>query len=73
MRRLITLSWLAGALLCSSGCATRVIFIDPNSDVVRLDSDVRGHVFYQQKGEWIRSSRPVTLPAGWYAGYLPHP
>lgn len=70
MRPLIRALLIAGVTLCASGCATKVIFVDPNRDVLRLDDDVRGHVFYQKDGHWIRSEHPVKLPAGWYAGYL---
>ena len=48
-----------------------MVFVDtsPDSGMVRLADDVRGHVFYYSKeGEWIRSRNKVTLPEGWFAG-----
>ena len=55
------------------GCVTSpdVVFVDTTQDVIRLGRDVRGHVYYQKGGRWIRSANEVTLPAGWYAGGLP--
>jgi hypothetical protein len=48
----------------------RVVFVQPG-DVIRLDSDCRGHVFTQDKtGAWVRSGKKVNLPAGCYAGSL---
>lgn len=62
------------SLLLLSGCgmlSPRVVFVDSSSDVVRLGENVKGHVFYQNdKGEWVKSSNRVKLPAGWYAGRL---
>jgi len=48
-----------------------VVFVDTTQDVVRLGRDVRGHVYYQKAGKWVRSANKVHLPAGWYAGGLP--
>ena len=48
-----------------------VVFVDTTQDVIRLADDVRGHVYYQKDGRWVRSANKVTLPAGWYAGGLP--
>lgn len=48
-----------------------VVFVDTTQDIIRLGRDVRGHVYYQKSGRWIRSANKVTLPAGWYAGGLP--
>ena len=61
------------AALSLTGClSNRVIFVDGRDAVVRLDDDVRGHVFVQDdSGKWVRSARKVTVPAGWYAGYVP--
>lgn len=64
---------MLGGLLSLAGCAlfqnNRVVFVSAADDVVRLDSDCKGHVFTQNaKGEWVRSGKKVNLPAGWYAG-----
>ncbi len=55
------------------GCVTSpdVVFVDTTQDIIRLGRDVRGHVYYQKSGRWIRSANKVTLPPGWYAGGLP--
>jgi len=60
-----------GALICVTGCVSSpdVVFVDTNSDIVRLGRDVSGHVFYRDgSGRWVRSANKVKLPAGWYAG-----
>lgn len=59
------------------GCAlftqSRVVFVQSGTPV-RLDSDCKGHVFVRDAdGKWIRSSKKVKLPAGWYAGELKQP
>ena len=38
--------------------------------MVRIGSDVKGHVYTLQDGEWIRSPNKVLVPEGWYAGNL---
>lgn len=57
---------LAGLLICATGCATRTVVLDSQSDVVRLDK-VSGTVFFYRAGEWVKSGK-VKLPAGWWAG-----
>lgn len=58
---------IAGLLICASGCATRTVVIDRQSDVVRLGPKVRGRVYVWKDGAWTLSGK-VTLPEGWYAG-----
>jgi MYXO-CTERM domain-containing protein len=45
------------------------VVIDSQSDIVRIGSDVRGHVYLWNatSKDWELSGR-VTLPEGWYAG-----
>jgi hypothetical protein len=51
----------------SSGCATRVILV-PSGEPVRLAEDVKVRVWVlDSKGQSVRSSNRVVLPAGWYA------
>jgi hypothetical protein len=58
--------WIAFASM-SSGCATRVILV-PNGEPVRLAEDVKVRVWVlDSKGQSVRSSNRVVLPAGWYA------
>jgi hypothetical protein len=47
--------------------------VDSQSDVIRLGSDVRGHIYIWSKadGTWILSQGKVKLPEGWYAGLTP--
>jgi len=49
----------------------RVVFVDSDSELVRLGPDVKGHVYYYDEGEWVKSKSKVTLPEGWYAGGMP--
>jgi|TARA_R110000824_G_scaffold185241_1_gene366220 hypothetical protein len=54
------------------GCgSTRVVFVDTQSDLIRLGSDVSGHVYILKNGEWVLSKNKVKLPEGWYAGGVP--
>lgn len=47
------------------GCASRVMFVDPDTNVIRLGS-ASGEYFVQDNhGEWIRQNG--KLPIGWYA------
>jgi hypothetical protein len=52
-----------------TSCATRTVVIDSQSDIVRLGSDVRGHVYVWNtvNNDWELTGK-VTLPEGWYAG-----
>lgn len=60
MKRLLPLI----AFLLAGCTPTKVLFVDPANDVLRLGK-ARGEWFVQDsKGEWIRSTGP--LPVGWY-------
>ena len=54
------------------GCgSTRVVFVDTQSNLVRLGPGISGKVYVLKNGEWILSKNTVELPEGWYAGGLP--
>tara|TARA_Y100000310_G_C20691429_1_gene822515 strand:+ start:4271 stop:4459 length:189 start_codon:yes stop_codon:yes gene_type:complete len=59
-------------LLFLVGCgSTRVVFVDTQSDLVRIGPEVYGKVYILHKGAWVLSKNKVKLPEGWYAGGLP--
>lgn len=66
MQTRLNLFGIVGLIIFASGCATKTVVIDSQSDVVRLD-DVRGTVYVWQSGQWTKTGK-VKLPAGWYAG-----
>jgi hypothetical protein len=55
------------------GCgSTRVVFVDTQSNLIRVGPDFpAGKVYVLKDGEWILSKNKVKLPEGWYAGGLP--
>ncbi len=55
------------------GCgSTRVVFVDTQSNLVRIGPEFpAGKVYILKDGEWILSKNKVELPEGWYAGGLP--
>ena len=54
------------------GCgSTRVVFVDTQSNLVRLGPGISGKVYVLKNGEWVLSKNKVKLPEGWYAGGLP--
>lgn len=58
--------------MCATACGTtKVVFVDTQADLVRLGPDVRGTVYVNRGGEWIKSKNKVNLPEGWIAGPLP--
>ena len=60
---------LLTSLLVLSGCgSTRVVFVDTQSDLVRIGPDVEGRVYVLKNGEWTLSKNKMKLPEGWYAG-----
>ena len=60
------------ALLIFTGCgSTRVVFVDTQSNLVRLGPGVEGKVYVLKNGEWVLSKNKVKLPEGWYAGGIP--
>ena len=63
---------LASSLILLLGCgSTRVVFVDTQSNLVRIGPNVEGKVYVQKNGEWVLSKNKVKLPEGWYAGGLP--
>ena len=63
---------LLSSLLLSAGCgSTRVVFVDTQSDLVRIGPGVEGKVYILKNGEWVLSKNKVKLPEGWYAGGIP--
>ena len=62
----------AVSLFLAVGCgSTRVVFVDTESNLVRLGPNVQGKIYVLKNGEWILSKNKVKLPEGWYAGGLP--
>jgi hypothetical protein len=62
---------ILSAVLGISGCgSSKVVFVDESDGLVRLGSDVRGHVWYWNGSSWELSSNSVKLPEGWYAGSI---
>ena len=54
------------------GCgSTRVVFVDTQSNLVRIGPNVEGKIYVLKNGEWILSKNKVKLPEGGYAGGLP--
>ena len=58
-----------GMLGCVGG--QKVVMVPESTGLVRLGSDVKGHVYHWNGSEWELSSNSVNLPEGWYAGSLP--
>jgi hypothetical protein len=67
MRRRLTAFVVAGVLGCASGCGTKTLILNSQSDVVRLGPNVTGKVYIWQNGTWTLSGK-TKLPEGWYAG-----
>ena len=54
------------------GCgSTKVVFVDTQSQMVRIGPDVTGKVYVFKDGQWVLSKNKMKLPEGWYAGALP--
>ena len=54
------------------GCgSTRLVFVDTQSDLVRIGPNVSGKIYVLKNGEWVLSKNKVKLPEGWYAGGIP--
>ena len=73
--KMLTLFLTIFASVLISGCGilstnSKVIFVPESNGMVRIGSDVIGHVYTLQDGEWIRSPNKVKVPEGWYAGSL---
>jgi hypothetical protein len=59
-----------------TGCAStieskKVVFLDPQTSIVRIGPKVRGKVYFWNGTEWELSHTDVPIPEGWYAGHLP--
>ena len=53
------------------GCgSTRVVFVDTQSNLVRIGPNVEGKIYVLKNGEWVLSKNKVKLPEGWYAGSI---
>ncbi len=54
------------------GCgSTRVVFVDTQSDLVRIGPNVSGKIYVLKNGEWVLSKNKIKIPEGWYAGGIP--
>ena len=54
------------------GCgSTKVVFVDTQSQMVRIGPNVTGKVYVLKDGQWVLSKNKMHLPEGWYAGALP--
>jgi len=56
-----------------SGCvSTRVVFINPSDDVIRIGPNVKGKVYFYNEEEeaWQLSTNKSLIPEGWYAGNI---
>ena len=63
---------LTSATLFFMGCgSTKVVFVDTQSQMVRIGPNVTGKVYVLKNGEWVLSKNNMQLPEGWYAGALP--
>jgi hypothetical protein len=59
-------------LLLFMGCgSTRVVFVDTQSDLVRIGPNVSGKIYVLKNGEWVLSKNKIKIPEGWYAGGIP--
>jgi len=47
------------------------VFVDTQSDLIRIGPDVEGRVYVLKNGEWVLSKNKMKLPEGWYAGGIP--
>tara|TARA_B100001939_G_scaffold329052_1_gene324919 strand:- start:178 stop:399 length:222 start_codon:yes stop_codon:yes gene_type:complete len=71
MKKIIVLILLLlGSLFVGCG-STKVVFVDTQSNLVRIGPNVYGKVYVQKNGEWVLSKNKVKIPEGWYAGGLP--
>lgn len=60
------------AMILFVGCgSTKVVFVDTQSDLIRIGPDVEGKVYTLKNGEWVLSKNKVKIPEGWYAGGVP--
>lgn len=74
-QRMLIRFLLVSVIALTSGCGilstnSKVVFVPESRGMVRIGSDVEGHVYTLQDGEWIRSPNKVRIPEGWYAGSI---
>tara|TARA_B100000686_G_C15833146_1_gene499026 strand:- start:246 stop:476 length:231 start_codon:yes stop_codon:yes gene_type:complete len=63
---------LTSAAFFLMGCgSTKVVFVDTQSQIVRIGPNVTGKVYVLKDGQWVLSKNKMQLPEGWYAGALP--
>ena len=63
---------LTSAAVFFMGCgSTKVVFVDTQSQMVRIGPNVTGKVYVLKDGQWVLSKNKMQLPEGWYAGALP--
>jgi len=63
---------IISAMFLFVGCgSTRVVFVDTQSDLVRIGPGAEARVYILKDGEWVLSKNKVKLPEGWYAGGIP--
>ena len=68
LKTLLAISAVAIFMGCGS---TKVVFVDTQSQMVRIGPNVTGKVYVLKNGEWVLSKNNMQLPEGWYAGALP--
>jgi hypothetical protein len=72
MNRTTKILIATASLFLAVGCgSTRVVFVDTQSNLIRLGPNISGKVYVLKNGEWTLSKNKVKLPEGWYAGGLP--
>ncbi len=69
MKAILTLL-ISSFLLVSCG-STRVVFVDTQSNLIRIGPNVTGKCYVLKNGEWVLSKNKLKLPEGWYAGGIP--
>jgi len=48
-----------------------VVFLDPQTTIIRMGPNVRGKVYFWNGKEWELSHTDVNIPEGWYGGNVP--
>ena len=71
MKVLKTLLLISAAAFIMGCGSTKVVFVDTQSQMVRIGPNVTGKVYVLKNGEWVLSKNNMQLPEGWYAGALP--
>ena len=71
MKAIKTLLAISAAALFMGCGSTKVVFVDTQSQIVRIGPNVTGKVYVLKDGQWVLSKNKMQLPEGWYAGALP--